>query len=696
MSHASQTLRAQARMLASMALLSLLSACGGSGADAPPANVANKGTLQPMGSDDALVAQVKAMLASGAQRVVSVNAETLAAGTNPTAATIGGTTSAAAPAFSTTTRQEAAVDEDDFVKTDGRSIYTFKRRALESSVAGPAPASPANDVQVHRRASDGSVALVQTAALTKADDHEALQGMHLAPDAKRWVALRRGNSFSASPCPPNAACLAVAVSGPATTTMDLLSVSDDGSLGAAASSRVQAQWQGDLVASRLIGNTLYVVSTHRPLLAAYFLGTPSERDAAIQAVTAAQVLPLLRVVQGSAVGTPLRSMSAAPLVTSADCFASPGQGATDVAVTTITAVDLSKPGFAATSRCFLGGSEAIYMAAANVYLATAQWIQPTQDAQGRWVFPADALTTDIHQFGLSGSTITYKASGSVVGHLGWDRDRTSYRLSEHQGDLRVLSFTGSSGWFNASDAASARTASPATLTVLRAAPGSNVLQRLATLPNPQRPAPIGLPNEQVYAVRFMGDQAYVVTFRRIDPLYVLDLRNPADPQQVGELKVTGFTNDLFPLFNGTQPTGLLLGVGREANEQGVVQGVKVSLFDVSTPSAPRLADSLTFNNSVPYTALDFSPRGISLFTQGAITRVGLPSIQIGGPAGTASVTTVLQRLAVDTQNKTVRLLPAGGASASIDGYMDLTRHRSVHIGEHVYWATDTELLGFAW
>ena len=179
MSHALQTLRAHALTLTGVALLSLLSACGGSGADAPPANVANKGTLQPMGSDDALVAQVKAMLASGAQRVVSVNAETLAAGPTPTALTIGGTTSTTAPAFSTTTRQEAAVDEDDFVKTDGRSVYTFKRRPADTSIVGPQFPNQIHDVQVHRRASDGSVALLQTAALTKADDYEALQGMHL-------------------------------------------------------------------------------------------------------------------------------------------------------------------------------------------------------------------------------------------------------------------------------------------------------------------------------------------------------------------------------------------------------------------------------------------------------------------------------------------------------------------------------------
>jgi hypothetical protein len=695
MTNALRMPRLQAIKISALVMLALLNACGGGGSDPATPSVANKGTLQPVGSAEAFLAQVKAVLAQGVgPRVVTFAPVPVAGG--PTASALPG---APAPAFSTTTRQEAAVDEDDFVKTDGRTIYTFKRRVDDGTSNLPILRTSLDDVQVHRRADDGSLSLVQTAALTPANDFDVLQGMHLVPTAKRWVGLRRGNSVSGLPCPPNTACPAVAVIGPATTTLDLMDVSADGSLGIGAPSRVQAQLQGDLVASRLVGNTLVLVTTHRPSLPLLSLPASAERNAAVQAVTAEQVLPTVRVAQGAGVGTALSLVPSAPLVSGTDCFTSPGQGATELALTTITSVDLSKPGWAATSRCFLGGSEAIYMATDNVYLATAQWAQPTQDAQGRWVFPADALTTDIHQFGVSGASITYKASGSVLGHLGWDRDRSSYRMSEHQGDLRVLSFTGSSGWFTANDVGSGRAASPATLTVLRAAPGSNVLQRLATLPNAQRPAPIGLPNEQVFAVRFVADQAYVVTFRQTDPLYVLDLRNPADPQQVGELKVTGFSNDLFPLFSGTQPTGLLLGVGREADSQGFVQGVKVSLLDVSVPSAPTLVDSLTLGGRGSFTAVDFSPRGISLFTQGPITRIGLPASLLTGDvsmSGLPAVFTALQRLSVDTQAKTLRLLPAAGALGDGAGYVDLSRHRSVHIGEHVYWATESDLRGFAW
>ncbi len=81
--------------------------------------------------------------------------------------------------------------------------------------------------------------------------------------------------------------------------------------------------------------------------------------------------------------------------------------------------------------------------------------------------------------------------------------------------------------------------------------------------------------ERVYAVRFMGDEAYVVTFRQIDPFYVLDLSIPTAPKVVGELKIPGYSAYLEPLGDN-----LVLGVGREGN------GVKLSVFDVSNPAQP--------------------------------------------------------------------------------------------------------------
>jgi len=81
--------------------------------------------------------------------------------------------------------------------------------------------------------------------------------------------------------------------------------------------------------------------------------------------------------------------------------------------------------------------------------------------------------------------------------------------------------------------------------------------------------------ERIYSARFIGDRGYLVTFRQIDPFYVLDLSVPASPKMVGELKIPGYSAYLEPISDR-----LILGVGREEGK------VKMSLFDVSDSKNP--------------------------------------------------------------------------------------------------------------
>jgi inhibitor of cysteine peptidase len=87
--------------------------------------------------------------------------------------------------------------------------------------------------------------------------------------------------------------------------------------------------------------------------------------------------------------------------------------------------------------------------------------------------------------------------------------------------------------------------------------------------------------ERIYSVRFMQDRAYIVTFRRTDPLYVIDISDADDLEVLGYLKITGFSNYLHPYDEDH-----LIGIGQEADENGRVQGLKVSLFDVSDVEHP--------------------------------------------------------------------------------------------------------------
>jgi len=93
------------------------------------------------------------------------------------------------------------------------------------------------------------------------------------------------------------------------------------------------------------------------------------------------------------------------------------------------------------------------------------------------------------------------------------------------------------------------------------------------------------PGERIQSVRFIGPTGYVVTFRQTDPLFVIDLADPAKPKVLGELKLPGFSAYLHP-WDATH----LIGVGPDGDEQGLNNGVKVSLFDISDPAKPREAD----------------------------------------------------------------------------------------------------------
>lgn len=140
-------------------------------------------------------------------------------------------------------------------------------------------------------------------------------------------------------------------------------------------------------------------------------------------------------------------------------------------------------------------------------------------------------------------------------------------MSEHEGYLRVASTEQPSWW----DEELARQ-SQSFMTVL--AEDGDELREVG------RVGGLGK-GEQIYAVRFIGDVSYVVTFRQVDPLYTVDLSDPTNPRVRGELKILGFSAYLHPVGDG-----LLLGVGQDATGQGRVRGTQISLFDISDLDDP--------------------------------------------------------------------------------------------------------------
>jgi len=186
--------------------------------------------------------------------------------------------------------------------------------------------------------------------------------------------------------------------------------------------------------------------------------------------------------------------------------------------------------------------------------------------------PAPAIPqqfTGLYKFDISGpGRPLYEASGTVPGWLLGTSGTTQYALSQWNGSLRVATTTGLAAW----------SGQPQQSAVY-------VLQQVGTqLVIVGKAGGLGY-GEQIYAVRFAGPVGYVVTYRQTDPLYTLDLSDPAQPRVAGELLLDGYSAYLDPI-DATH----LIGIGQSTDLSGEPQGTQISLFDVSDPSAPiRLA-----------------------------------------------------------------------------------------------------------
>jgi hypothetical protein len=207
--------------------------------------------------------------------------------------------------------------------------------------------------------------------------------------------------------------------------------------------------------------------------------------------------------------------------------------------------------------------------------------------------------------------VTYRASGVVGGQLPWWN--ASYFMDEHDERLRIVTSQHSiSG-------------NPIHRLSVLEETTNHRLALTSILPSPEHPEPIGKPGDQVHAVRFVGDRAYVVTARAVDPLYVIDVSDPFEPFIAGEVEVPGFATHLQPIEVGG--TELLLSVGRQTSSTGAPQGVKLELFDVSDLDLPRPLGAHVFGEGGSSSEAISNPHALTMLrVPGAQEshRIGLP------------------------------------------------------------------------
>ena len=205
----------------------------------------------------------------------------------------------------------------------------------------------------------------------------------------------------------------------------------------------------------------------------------------------------------------------------------------------------------------------VYASAESIYLTNPDWGRDWVDAQES----TSILKLDILNQGRS---VDLVATGSVPGRL-----LNSFSLDEYTGDdgAKTLRIATTDGFGRNSD--------NRVRVLQQSGDDLEVIGSTTSL----------APGEQIFAVRYDGPTAYVVTFVQTDPLFTIDLSDPTSPTVKGELHITGFSNHLKKVSDD-----FMIGLGREADPRtGRAQELQVSLFDVSDINDPALADRYTFD-----------------------------------------------------------------------------------------------------
>jgi uncharacterized secreted protein with C-terminal beta-propeller domain len=432
--------------------------------------------------------------------------------------------------YSGTNVQEAGVDEPDLVKTNGSTLFSVENGELE-----------AVDV------SNGKPKLLDTLRLGVGWSRDLLlSGSHL-------LVLSRGG-YWVPPLPAQPATMIVPL--PSNTALTEVDVSDPAHLRVVQTETLAGQY----VDARMIGSTVRLVSsTSLPVALPYVspgqpgVATPAAAQAKNRAVVASSRLtawlPTYR----------LGRRAARPLV---QCRAvrHPVKFA-GIGMLTVTTIDLAKGLAPVDSTAIMTDGRIVYASPNTLYVATENWAVRPLTATPT-ATPSTA-TTQIHAFDISNPVKTrYLGSGTVPGYL-----LNQWSLSEYQGVLRVVS-TDTPAWWGAGPS------SESFLTTLRAQDG--------TLAQVGQVGGLGK-GDRVYAVRMIDATGYVVTFRQVDPLFTLDLHDPASPKVLGQLDLPGYSSYLHPIS-----AHLLLGIGQNVDPQtNEPSGTQVSLFDVSDLAHPK-------------------------------------------------------------------------------------------------------------
>lgn len=259
----------------------------------------------------------------------------------------------------------------------------------------------------------------------------------------------------------------------------------------------------------------------------------------------------------------------------------------------ISSINLGNPQEFVQKKAVLCGSGLAYVSMENIYFTS--YVNQSEDSEYDM--------TEIWRFGYKDGKITGSASGKVRGEI-----RDQFALSENGGYLRVVTtycrreeeketlIDESAGVKNLAESSADFIVDIARINTGETKNGLYILDASLNLTGSIEDL---APGERIYSARFFENTGYFVTYRETDPLFSVDLSDPANPKLLGELKIPGFSEYLHPYGEG-----LLLGIGYITDEEnGIRQGIKLSMFDISDPSNVKevaVKELVSYDNNVSW------------------------------------------------------------------------------------------------
>uniref|UniRef100_A0A7C5YZ41 Beta propeller domain protein n=1 Tax=candidate division CPR3 bacterium TaxID=2268181 RepID=A0A7C5YZ41_UNCC3 len=238
----------------------------------------------------------------------------------------------------------------------------------------------------------------------------------------------------------------------------------------------------------------------------------------------------------------------------------------------VIGLDLNTTSYELNNELFWGIGSTVYMSKNYIYIAAEYYLPVTPRHFLDWIVPSPQPQekTIITKVWYSDGKVMYKGYGEVPGFL-----LNQFSMDEYKNNLRVAVTKG-------------RWSSLLTNAVYILDENLDIIGKVTGLAK----------GEQIYSVRFIEDKGYVVTYRQMDPLFVLDLSNPEEPKVIGKLEIPGFSDYLHPWGDH-----FLLGFGMETRNIGPgisTDGLKIGLFDVSDPNKPKEIDKIVIGGSDSY------------------------------------------------------------------------------------------------